>query len=252
MKKTIHLAGILCGLFTVNSALAESYPSDISPYSKSFVYQEQPYDPSIAKPLIPKVMNFTGYFLGVSVMETFFHYDVTASPQGGQFSKNSPGISLFFGYGYEFKNGIYLGGQINAVWYPFSQLDNNEFGYSGSGYRSGIAPVASMNLDFNPGYEVINHLLLYGIIGTGLEVYRYNYQLESGSTTTNLIDDSTDVSVTFRLGGGVKYQFSKHFMLNLDYVFAKGSPIKDNGASNTSQSFRPLDQTIELGIAVKF
>ncbi|MCF6764492.1 outer membrane beta-barrel protein [Thiotrichales bacterium 19S3-7] len=255
MKRTISLASILCGVCMVNSAQADSYPSDISPYSKSFVYQEQPYDSSFAKPLIPKVMNFTGYFLGLSAMETFFHYNVTASPQSGQFNKNSPGVSLFFGYGYEFKNGIYLGGQLNTIWYPFSQLDSNEFNQEGTGYSSGIAPIASMNLDFNPGYEVINHLLLYGIIGTGVEVYRYNYQVTSGGTTTNIIDDSTDVSLMLRLGAGIKYQFSKYFMLNLDYVYAQGSPISGSGwdgSTNRKQSFRPLEQTIELGIAVKF
>lgn len=235
-----------------------SYPSDISPYSTSFVYQQQPYDASIAKPLIPKQQNFTGYYLGLSGVESFFHYDVDANPQNAQFNKNQGGLSLFFGYGYEFNTGIYLGGQLSGIYYPASNVNSSGFGYNNVGntaYYTGIAPIASINLDFNPGYEVINHLLVYGIIGTGVEIYRYNYVYTSNGNSSDIINDSADKSITFRFGAGVKYQLSSNVLVNFDYVVAKGTSMDSSGwlgSNNLSQSISPMDQTFELGIAYKF
>lgn len=247
MKRQLLSLGVaMFGCCAVSQSFAANYPSDTSGYSKSFVYQPQPIDQSLNTPLIPKVMNFTGYYIGVAGTESFFHYKVDSNPGGNlNFDKNRGGVSAFFGYGYEFKSGFYLGGDLNSTYYPSSSLNNNSFGY-GSGNYSQIAPVFSVNLDLKPGYEVINHLLVYGLVGVGVDYY----QFQNGSAST-IYSSKNDVSVGLRLGAGLTYQITKSIFVNTQYVITQGSSIKSEG-NGVSQSVNPSDQSISLGLGYKF
>ncbi|MCF6768032.1 outer membrane beta-barrel protein [Thiotrichales bacterium 19S11-10] len=251
------LLSTAAGLMVAGTANANAYPSDISPYSTSFVYKPQPYNSSIAEPLIKKVQNFTGFYMGVGGLWTFFNYDATSGSQKSDFSNDRGGISLFMGYGYEFRNGIYLGGQFGSVYYPWSSVDNSQFNYpadtSGDYTSNGIAPIAGFSLDFTPGYEVINHLLIYGIVGVGVDIYETNMVEHYASTeSSRTFNDSTQASVSLRLGSGIKYQLTENVLVNFNYVWSKGNSTDNGKDFGNYQAFKPNNQTLELGVAYKF
>ncbi|TNF67504.1 MAG: hypothetical protein EP298_06870 [Gammaproteobacteria bacterium] len=210
-----------------------------------------------------KKSTFTGFYVGLGINANHMDYHYQSTAKNNNFKQNKYGLSLLLGYGYQFKNNLYLGAEGQLSYYPNNSASSNILNLPANEWGNfyvGLAPKYSFSLHLLPGY-VYHSFLFYGVIGTSLTSYNNQFGYHASQWNKNNKNGHDSVylqnqvsALALDLGLGIKYKLMQHMILGLEYDYTYSAPISMNryGPGNANEYIQPKTQSINFNINYLF
>lgn len=129
-------------------------------------------------------------------------------------------FGLQAGYGTDYKNGLYLGGEVGA---SYALSPTGKAAKPGEGKTKFYAPY-QFYADFMPGYKLSNDVLLYGRVGLAVNDYHLDRYYSNGTKGSYTPDSKIGFGV--RLGVGLEYAMSDNLSVRAGVTYVQMMNIK--------------------------
>ena len=151
--------------------------------------------------------------------------------------------SFFAGYGYLFENNFYVGGELEASFYP-GNGDSWDPITEQRIYKEEISADYGYNFSLLPGYVVAQDFLVYGRMGIGQTRYT-NKSYTRGKMTSS--EDAWSAA-EYRVGGGIGYKLTEHLSLRAEYNYIDSSTFDLNNDQSYQTELKPKYNEVTFGL----
>lgn len=147
-------------------------------------------------------------------------------------SSYDPGISLFVGYGKDYKH-FYFGPELFAYYGPMESKVTLDSGRQ-SGIRSKIKTNNILGGDLRFGYLLTPSAMVYAVLGVGFTKFKITSQDDNGvdSLLPTTTKELTKNRALFMPGLGVEAMIYKNLSLRIQYIYSLCKEITDNYYQN--------------------
>lgn len=175
-------------------------------------------------------------YFGVAVAKVYdnYRYTVQDTDTGSSLSRNSSTsttlANVFAGYGFRSAKGFYLGSELGTA-FPARKTGFKRFSLSNNEMlQTDLSVEDYVTGDVLPGYRFYKDILLYARLGVS---FAHLTRLEQNMSFPGVQLAGNKNRWGSRLGGGVNYQLTPHFGVEMNYIHLRyqtfDHPLPDLG-----------------------
>lgn len=235
MKKTI-VALLALSAMTTSVSFADSLSNGTDPFHNSLYVGAQATGYSVSQGSV-----YTGpeHYIG----------------QNGNARSSAFGLNggAYVGYGTDFSNGLYLGGEIGGSMAVTTPKAKRALSYTPPTL---LYSPYQFYADFMPGYKISNNILLYAKIGLAANVYKLERYASNGKL--HHLTPDQKFGFGYRVGVGVEDALTDHLTLRAGVMYEKISQVKfaqhyyTTGTKSGTTTAKPGYVMANVGVSYRF